>query len=213
MTWLMRSLRVWWLLLAATVLGLSSALLVDAAISVPTLDQSVIFQQMPLNVILPLLLLVMSAAAAAHASPEATALSVRPHPLIVNALTLMVAMLFAGVNTLTSWATGQDPDLAAARNVFGYSALLFASQNLVSVKYASLVPAVYVVVATVFGRVGGVIQPWAWPVMPGELADLLVSLLVATGIAAASGALASRTDRLFYGIDGVTARLLRRPTT
>lgn len=53
---------------------------------------------------------------------------------------------------------------------------------------------------TVFGRVGGVIQPWAWPVLPASWTDLAVAGSVAVFVFITASVVADRSSGRFYGV-------------
>lgn len=73
-------------------------------------------------------------------------------------------------------------------------ALQIAGGVLVSATYQGLVPAVYVLICALLGRIDGVVQPWAWPL--ADIDPVVMALLGAAALALSLGLLASRGLRM-----------------
>lgn len=200
MIWLTGSIRTWWLLAAGAMGGIASALLVGVTFAVPALDQSLTFQQLPMTVIIPLVFVVVGGGITAQGATASAAVSARRHAMLINSSLFAAIITFVMFHIIGLMLTAGLDDLAGARNALAYAALLYTAQNFVGVGYAPLIPAIYAVIATIFGRVGGVIQLWAWPALPASWSDLAVACLAALATAVTASAWADRSSGRFYGI-------------
>lgn len=203
MRWFLRVVRLPVALPGAVLLGALSAFTLGSAIAIPVVDVARAFGDLPYAAVLPLVAVVALGALAARASPPAAAPSARAHAALLVGFVLACAVADATAFCVTLWLSGRGTDLAAARNVLGYAALLFAGQAALGVKRAPSVPAVYVFVSTVFGRVRGEAQPWAWPALPGTGDDVLAAALAASAAAVLACASALRSAERFYGLRGM----------
>lgn len=191
MRWLVATFRIQYILAAAAVLGVVSAFTLQYGIGIPTIDTGIALGIMPFTAILPLVLTTTVGALAALGSPALAAASARRHDLYLIATITACATLFAIAHLAALAATGGFGDLGAARNVLAYSGLVLAGQAAFGVRRGPAVPVVYVGLSTVFGRIHGQMQPWAWPVIPATTSDIVLAALAL----AAGGILASASAR------------------
>jgi hypothetical protein len=198
MRWLLAATRLWWLLPASLVAGGMSALAIDATISVPLLDQGFAFSQVRASVVAPLAAVALFSAIGSRTSTLAAAVSSRCHAVMLNVTMWTLIVLFGMAHQLTLIALAREPDLDAVRNGFGYAALMFAAQNVVGSRAAPLVPVAYAVIGTIFSRVDGILQPWAWHVGSATPRDVAVAVSISVACSLGSGVAAFVRGARFY---------------
>lgn len=164
------------LIMAANLLlGMLSSLTLGTAIGIPVIDDALSFGRLPFAAILPLIAVVLTGAATSAASTPQSATAVRSHVLFVTGFTAVAATVFALGYLVIAAATGTLGDLSAVRNIYGFTALLYIGQAVLGMRNGALVPSSVLVVGTIFGRIRGEIQPWAWPVTTATVADALLA--------------------------------------
>ncbi|MBN9153059.1 MAG: hypothetical protein J0J05_03635 [Microbacterium sp.] len=182
MSLFLRSVRFTITAPAALLLGALSVVAAGGYIGIPVIDSGRAFGELPYTALLPLAFVIVIGAIEARAAPLEAAASARRHAVLLTLVICANAALYAIADCATLAAMG-GIDLAAARNAIGYTGLLFIGQAVLGLKRAPIVPAIYLIVATVFGRIHGVIQPWAWPATPAAGPDVLAALIM-TAVAA-----------------------------
>jgi hypothetical protein len=184
--WFLQAVRARWLLAAMVGMGASSALLLGGTFVVPVIDAGATFSELPFTVVTPLIAVIIAGYLTANASTPVTAVSARPHRVMFVVTTWMGLIVFVVVHWVVLALTVGPYDLSGARNVLGYATMMLAMQPWIGMRQAPIVPVAYVILATIFGRVGGVVQPWAWPVLPGGSTEVLVAavLAIAAGVVA-----------------------------
>ncbi|MGA6127148.1 MULTISPECIES: hypothetical protein [unclassified Microbacterium] len=194
MIWLLRTLRAQWLAPAMVVLGVASALLMGQTFVIPIIDSNTAFGQMPYTVVTPLIGVVLCGYLTADSVTPTSGVATRPHRALLAATTIGAVGLYAAGHWVALHLLERAYDLSGARNALGYAALLLLAQAWVGLRHAPLVPVAYVVLSTIFGRIRGVIQPWAWPALEGGAIDLWVAAAAAIAAAVVFGTTPSRAS-------------------
>lgn len=179
MRWWLKSVHAPLVLAAGFLLGVLSSLTLGTAIGIPVIDDALSFGRLPFAAILPLIAVVLTGAATSAASTAQSATAVRSHMLFATGFTVVAATVFALGYLVIGAVSGTLDDLSAVRNGYGITALLFIGQAALGMRNGALVPSIVLVVGTIFGRVRGEIQPWAWPVTTATVADALLACGVA----------------------------------
>lgn len=183
MTWFVRTVYGQFSLPAALILGAASGVLHDLAIAIPVIGPGTPFGDIPVSALAPLALVIVIGTLQRGASPGEVAAACRGIGRMLLLFGVVACALFIAGNAAVAAAMGTSA-LDIVRNTCGYFALLLIGQTTVGLRLAPMVPALYLFLSTIFGRApDGSAQPWAWPVVPAHLADLLVAIAIVTALA------------------------------
>lgn len=179
MKWLLLTLRSQYIAPAAIVLGVLTAPSRDLSIIIPVFSPRTPFGQLPLDAVVPLLVCVMIGTVQSAASTRETAAAARGLNRMLILFGAVVSVLYVAAHSLTATVFLGSSTMDVSRNMCGYFALLVAAHIIIGLRYAPMVPVLYLFLSTLFGRgPNGSVQPWAWPVQTAQTADLLVAIAI-----------------------------------
>jgi hypothetical protein len=184
MKWFLLTLRGHYAVLAAVSLGIAAALLPKFSLVIPVLGPGVPFGELPLDVVIPLVIVILIGTLQSAASPAEAAASSRGVVRLMILFGASVIALFVATHAVTAVFLGTS-SMPIARNTFGFFALMLLGHLVVSLRFAPLTPTLYLFLSTMFARgPDGSTQTWAWPMLPTHSWDLVLALVIAVTITA-----------------------------
>lgn len=190
---MLRARRTWSALTAMGALAVAERLLINERILISRgFDIS-----LPWAVILPMATAAIVGTAARSQAAQLESGTVRSLPALRLA---HLALIGSAAAASTWWAssplTGPYTEVAALRNLVGFTGLALIAAAAIGGDLAWTLPTAFGLTATVAGTHLGVARGWAWPVHDdsGMLAAVLAAGLLGAGLAAAA-ALGSREHR------------------
>jgi len=142
----------------------------------------------PLGLFFALLATLVIAPAVVHAWPSTRTDAVRPAGLLAASI-IVVQLAPALIVTAAAALFAGTEVLAYVGMLTWLLALQLAGGVLVSATRQGLVPAVYVLICALLGRIDGVVQPWAWPL--ADIHPIVMAVLGTATLALSSALLAS----------------------
>lgn len=177
MSWWLRSHSWLFSMLAWVVLASISALVGSYQILFPAITGGAPFAGVPLYAVIPLVGVTVLSVSLSRAEKATYRVAVRRVDLLDYALTVSFTVVTAAATAAIASVTHTPDPWWTLRNAVGFVGLQWLVGPWLGYRYQSVIPALFVFVAAIFGRgsEGGEPAVWAWPISPGSVSSWAIA--------------------------------------